>query len=166
MEVNDLWIGDLLQVIGSGEVGTFEGMQGDLVMVKIGEKIEYFDPSKLRPAPDPVGTDPKDEYSLITLDEEEKFEPTIDLHLDQLKGFEETRWPQPLDFQRQRCAAFIEKAIRIRSPRITIIHGIGEGVLKATVDDLLHGIPYVHHKHLASHGGATVVDLIYHESCQ
>jgi len=163
MKEEELWVGDMLEVIVSGEVGTFEGMHRDLLMIKIDEKIQYFRSHQVRLAAIQfvdaplVESKSSEKVKMPTIN----FDPVIDLHLDNLSGFDSSRWPYPLDFQKQQCRNFVEKAISLQIRELTIIHGIGEGVLQSAIWHLLEEFSEVVELREASHSGAVKVLLAY-----
>ena len=161
MDIKALWIGDWLEIMDTGQVGTFEGMRHGLLKVKIDEKIEYLTAEQVRQTEVIKDPQPLDESTTTPLQGSPDFNPVIDLHLDQLKHFAKSGWMQPIDFQKQHCKRFILEAVRLQIRSIKIIHGKGEGVLKATVDDLLHHTPEVRTTRLVNQGGATEVEFHY-----
>ncbi len=160
MDVGNLWIGDLLCVIDSGMVGTFEGMHENLVMIKVGEKIHYFAPLELVVAPE---VHPEEQVEVVADNKGSKtskvFSNTIDLHLEELPDFEKSKWPHPVDYQAYKCRLFVEEAITQGVAGITIIHGIGAGILKAAVLEVLDQYPQIKRWSTIQNGGATLVEL-------
>lgn len=72
------------------------------------------------------------------------FEPEIDLHIERLlNGYARLDRSEIMRIQLQHCQRFIEKAVRLGVPRVFLIHGIGQGVLKEAIADMLRQNPYV-----------------------
>lgn len=72
------------------------------------------------------------------------FDPEIDLHIERLlNGYARLDRSEIMRIQLQHCQRFIEKAVRLGVPRVFLIHGVGEGVLKEAIADMLRQNPYV-----------------------
>jgi len=87
IDINELWIGDLLRLKKSGRIGKFDGRSGHKkVRVKIGSKIVITPISNIELAPERSAT----EESLISHRPEENIKSTsslsdtIDLHIEVL----------------------------------------------------------------------------------
>lgn len=75
----------------------------------------------------------------------------IDLHIHELLDrFEHMSNGEILQFQMTKCRAFVREAIEKRYPKIVLIHGVGEGVLRSEIHRYLeqldtisfHDAPY------------------------
>lgn len=145
MDLNDLWIGDTVKVISTGEIGKYEGEDSHgQAKVRFGREIKMIGALDL--IIEEEEEDFKKQNKKIKKGKEFNFEilemagfnRVLDLHLDKLKDFEASNWPLgPIDFQLHHCRKYIKEAIRNRVPRIEIIHGKGKGVLKEEVMSLL-----------------------------
>lgn len=70
--------------------------------------------------------------------------PEFDLHIEKLvKNYRGMSNYDILTFQSETAKRHIEFAIRNRIPKIVLIHGVGEGTLKAELDFLLGRYPNV-----------------------
>lgn len=93
-----------------------------------------------------------------------EFEPEIDLHIEKLReDWRKLSNSEILRIQLSQFDAYLAKAIRLGVPRVFIIHGVGEGVLKNEIATRLLQNPDVqtfkneyHHKY---GWGATEVEL-------
>ena len=161
MDIKQLWIGDSLRIIATGEVGSFEGIYRDLLMVKIGEKIRYLKVHELEegPALDAPTELEVEGFTPVVHQSDTPFDPIIDLHLDKLPDFENSKWPHPVDYQSYRCRIFIERSIALKIPQITIIHGVGKGILKEEVLHLLDRYQEVNQITAIQQGGAVRVEF-------
>jgi dsDNA-specific endonuclease/ATPase MutS2 len=169
-EAKELWIGDEVYLIKSKRKGIFTGINSDKkIIVKIGEKIIKSSISNVSRHIE-VADDWKKEIdmSLYTPPpslKNIKNSPTpyqrvdvIDLHLEKLSpnlAFSNTQ--RALDFQIEKCKAFIDEAIDSKRLSITIIHGKGEGILKTHIHALLQNYREVNFHSLVNKGGATEV---------
>jgi hypothetical protein len=143
MNLDDLWIGDVLRILSTGQVGVFNGLTVDrLAIIKSdkgvihhisgGDLELYTEPEKLL---DLVFEDdlPHAKQSISTFDSND----TIDLHYDSLTQYHHHKRGNILDFQLEKCNDFIVKSLTAGTPYIRIIHGKGEGILKKAVETLL-----------------------------
>ncbi len=160
MDLSDLWIGDRLKIRSTGEVGTFEGAFKDAAMIKVNGRIHYAAINDLEIW---EGKEQEFQYEdpLEREDVREEFNSTLDLHLEKLPDFAASKWPHPLDYQLLKCKQFVERAIQVEAQVLTIIHGIGEGVLKSAVLDLLEDFIEVETSEEIQGGGALRVILTY-----
>ena len=139
IDLKTLWIGDTVEVKSTGKAGTFVGRKGNQALIKIDDQIFLIAATNLILRPEkeePISDEIEKFYSKkpTTIAD---FDPILDLHLATLEGYEQSGLPTALDYQLSRCRSFIELAVSTNVPEITIIHGKGQGVLKAAVDDLL-----------------------------
>ena len=161
VDINDLWIGDLLRLKKSGRIGTFEGRSGHKkVRVKVADKIVITPVTNVELAPKDAQVTSFD-YS----HRPKKIEPakstlsdTIDLHIEVLNpSLQNGRIERIVDFQVKAAKAFIEKSIKQNTRKIVIIHGKGEGVLKSEILHLLSLYDQVQFTFDKNNGGATEV---------
>ena len=169
MDVDDLWIGDQLIIKSSGKQGTFEGKNGQRIRVRVGNKILLVKPSNIILAPENPEEDPDLGLhdDLQSSRNDAKRAPTgkpqreIDLHLDKLPPFEDTRWQTAIEYQIDTCRRFIISAIEGKIPTILIIHGKGKGILKKEILHLLEEYTEVYLKLEVNKGGAIEVWMQY-----
>jgi hypothetical protein len=166
MNIKDLWIGDLVNVLDLNKIGTFEGMSGDKVKIKIENSTMVFAADRLGPylpkevMPELIFNDEK----LITKSEKKQktFTREIDLHIEKLNpAFMTTVAENVLDYQLKSCEQFIKDAIENKLYKVTIIHGKGEGKLRELVHSMLSSFIEVKMKILTNKDGATEVWLSY-----
>ncbi len=158
MVLKDLWIGDLVKIKSSGKIGKFEGSIGNrIALIKIAnKKVEvlaedlesYREPKVKKEAFKKVYRS-----SPITIKE---LDNQIDLHLEKLTENHQQIIPEiRLDFQINACLSYIQKAIDQRKASVTIIHGKGNGTLKAEVYNLIKDFKEIYHHQEKNDGGAT-----------
>ena len=161
IDIDDLWIGDLVLLKKSGRIGKFDGRSGHKkIKVKVGEKTVVTPIGNVELAPEGTtvsefdySTRPKKEIkSIVTLSN------TIDLHIETLNpSLRSNRVERIIDFQIKAAKTFIEDSIKNRTKKILIIHGKGEGVLKSEVNHLLTLYNDVQFTFDKNNGGATEV---------
>ena len=165
VDINSLWIGDLVWLHTNGARGTFEGEKDGLAKIKIDGRIMLADPSDLRMHRNIEREDlddlddlekPRDVQNQNTV-------PTnvIDLHLDKWPLYKPSNGIPALDFQIRQCINFIDTAIQQRISSIIIIHGKGAGVLRTSVRHHLSLRKEVFQIHDLHNGGAMEVILHY-----
>lgn len=168
MDIDDLWIGDRLIIKSSGKEGTYEGTNKGKVRVKVGPKILLVRPTNVMLAPEKPVEDP--DLGLgepVTHKEPKKPLPgktikkEIDLHLEKLPPFENTRWQTALEYQIDACKRFLEEAINAKVPALLIVHGKGKGILKKEILHLLDDYKEVYLKLEVNQGGAIEVWMQY-----
>ena len=68
----------------------------------------------------------------------------LDLHIEELLDrYDRMSNAEILNYQMSRCRAFVREAIEKRYPKVVLIHGVGEGVLKQEIHNWLHGLDHV-----------------------
>ncbi len=83
-------------------------------------------------------------YKAFNVEEFASFIPEIDLHIETLvNGRASLDKSEILRIQLQHFHRFMEKAVRLGVPNVFIIHGVGEGKLRATIADNLRSHPSV-----------------------
>lgn len=131
--------------------GRFEGIdRAGKALVRTADKLLLVDGDDLQ-----IYTEPEEEVNvkLVEDDNQPAFSPVkthetighvIDLHYEKLAP-ERQNNPHPhiIEFQLEKCKEFIETSIRKKFPFIRIIHGRGQGKLKAAVEELLKNYPEV-----------------------
>ena len=164
IDIASLWIGDEICVVASGEVGTFEGKEGDQAKVKIDGKY------RLLPASALMLYEGKEFDDLEGLLEEpvslpkmkHKFGNTVDLHLEKMTHYSPGSGKSALDAQVAYCRQFIEDVIRRRLVTATIIHGKGEGILRQNILHLIGDFKEIRYHTPRNNEGALELLFIYH----
>jgi hypothetical protein len=167
-DIKDLWIGDLVVLSASGREGKFAGISldgraridvlGKIILVKANQ-------ISLKPItdafPDHLLTDLLEDRSVSTKSNnifKVKVGHSIDLHIDKLAPEMTNDFPgKIIEFQLLTCKKFIDEALRLRHPVITIIHGKGQGVLKKEVEALIQSYTSARFKISKNDGGAIEV---------
>lgn len=143
MNLEDLWIGDVLRIRSTGQVGVFNGLTSDrLAIIKFDKGvIHHISENDLE-----MHTEPDHPVDLVFDDDSPIIKPslsdfestdTIDLHYDELSRYYHHERGPILDFQLEKAEEFILKSIAAKTAYIRIIHGKGEGILKKAVETLL-----------------------------
>lgn len=154
LDINELWIGDLLRIKEDGRRATFEGQINGQLKIRVGDKFIVVDADALeiapaeKEAPEPMVQESRSFDPL-------NFETHLDLHLESLDPSRKNDSPiQIRAYQIRRCREFLENALRLKIREVTIIHGKGEGVLKADVINLLSEFPEITSIEELHQGGA------------
>ncbi|NND05876.1 MAG: Smr/MutS family protein [Saprospiraceae bacterium] len=167
VDINSLWIGDLVTLHSNGTIGTFEGEQDGLAKINVDGRIIFAHPTDLRLHSNAQSEnegdlddieDPSDTQTPVAAPAN-----VIDLHLDKWPSYKPSSGIPALDFQMRQCAHFVDSAIEQRLTSIVIIHGKGAGVLKTNVRHLLSLKAEVFQIHDIHAGGALEVILHYRE---
>lgn len=168
MDLKSLWIGDKLKIVSRDAVGSFEGISKEgMAIVKHNGCIEKIDAKDLElwNEPEPERFMPLEEQTLkpgikVVNNTFKVFDGIIDLHYEKLAP-ERLNNPHPhiLEFQLLKCKEFLEEAIRRKFPYLRIIHGKGEGKLKAAVEHLLMFYPDIHSFYTSPDLGAVEIRM-------
>jgi dsDNA-specific endonuclease/ATPase MutS2 len=161
LNIDDLWIGDLLLLKKSGRIGKFNGRSGyKKIKVQIGEKNVITPIGNVKLAPEGTNIETYD-YSHRPKIEKQKvteLSASIDLHIEVLNpSLKNGRAERIVDFQVKAAEDFIENAIANSTKQVLIIHGKGEGVLKLEIAHLLSLSEDVQFTFEKNNGGATEV---------
>ena len=164
VDPNELWIGEQLRSIKSGNTGTFEGVHDNgKLRVRMGSKIILISASKLEiytPTKEEKllpEEHPSNEVSSLVLPEK-----SIDLHIEILNSnLKNARPERILDFQLKAFEHYLVDCKQARYFSCKIIHGKGTGVLKESIHSILKTESQVLHYHLINEGGATEVFFKY-----
>jgi len=161
IDIDDLWIGDLLLLKKSGRIGKFNGRSGHKkVKVKIGDKNVITPVTNIELAPENSEVNAFD-YShrpKLEVKPTSTLSDTIDLHIEVLNpSLRSSRAERIIDIQVKAAKTFIEDSISNSTKKILIIHGKGEGVLKSEITHLLSLYDNVHFTFDKNNGGATEV---------
>lgn len=165
MDLNNLWIGDPVQIISSGKKGKFAGIAKDgRARVSYNEKILLVKAHNIKTYEEKMIDDLDDllddQKVTYNIADSSKFNTTLDLHIEKLNPSIRNSQPEHiLNYQLTSCQNFIEKAIELGKSSITIIHGRGQGRLKAEVIHLLNYYDRVTMIETTNSGGAQMVLL-------
>lgn len=145
MNLSEFWIGDYVLIVSQNLRGRFEGMgKEDLAKVRISGNLILVPASDLEACEDPIEDvsislfDDDSDRSIKTIKPKLLKGDVIDLHYEKLAP-ERQNNPHPhiIAFQLEKCKEFMETAIQKKFTFIRIIHGRGQGKLKAAVEELL-----------------------------
>ncbi len=163
IDTKDLWIGDKLRHLATGEVGSYDGTINGKVKLKTATKTLLIAPQQLE-----LYTEPVHEETLSFIDEAETsskydpydFPPSIDLHIEQLDPTYLNAQPERiLSVQLQALAQYLDAAEASTTKIVTIIHGKGTGLLKAETEHQLKARESVKFYVEVHQGGAVEVWL-------
>ena len=166
IKVKDLWVGDLLKIKSTGEVGTFSKEQDNWVVVDVNgfEKnvkasdLELYEADKIDYALQSLENDPPSPLKKGASNPEKM----IDLHLEMLPPFDPRSGLTEIEYQLRHCKSFIESVIKSKLHSAIIIHGKGKGILKKEVLHLLEGYKEVRFTYPTHNGGAVERIMMYH----
>ncbi|MBK6815115.1 MAG: Smr/MutS family protein [Saprospiraceae bacterium] len=153
IKADELWVGDWLRVMASGQRGRFEKQDpgGKMVLRMKDDRLISFNSEELEISQD-EDIPESIEYKRSSEDAyipdsggitEYLFTDTIDLHYELLRNLFSHDQGSILDFQKDICERFLEHAVDKGLPHIRIIHGVGQGILKQEVEYLLSLYPEV-----------------------
>lgn len=166
IDVNELWIGDVVRLKRSGRVGRFDGIANDgKIRVKLGEKIVRTQPANLEIAEEsdlPSIPSPS-KRPLQTPAVSATTSPSstvIDLHIEVLNPSLINGQPERIiSYQIDAARAFINQSIANHQRIVEIIHGKGQGVLRSEIMHLLSLYDEVNFTLPKNGGGSTEVWL-------
>lgn len=159
------WIGDQVEIIKTGDVGTYEGSTREgkarikihkhIVLLSADEIREYkIEKSKNRKLADLHD----EEEKISSFNNTAQLPDSLDLHIERLAPHLSNSLPQIiLNYQITKCKAYIQSALDQKYKRFTIIHGKGEGVLKSEVEHLLKDFDRIAYVIPQNDGGAMEV---------
>ncbi len=162
INIKDLWTGDFIRQISTGSIGVYEGVSGSLLKIKLRSSIILVNPKdaeliseaevdKIR-AQEIYRTDRK------VINSTKRIPKQIDLHLEKLDPEGRiTSHARMLDFQLNACKSYLEQAHQYGHRVVTVIHGIGIGILKREVRFMIDGLSYVQFSNPINDDGATEV---------
>lgn len=172
MNLDELWIGDKVQIIKSGKRGLFEGVnKAGKARVNVNNKILLVQSDNITIQKeteleiDPSIDDIQSYNNNPTKHSnapQRKFTSEIDLHINKLNPDIANEHAQLiLDHQLVMCRAFISDAISRKKNVVTVVHGKGKGVLKEEVLHLLKEYSAVRFAIEVNDGGAQEVWFRY-----
>lgn len=172
MDFKNLWVGDKVYVKSKAKIALWEDqidqtsaklkIDGNFVIVELSD-IDEFKPGKRE---DKKLTELKRELNQNKPTKatkiSEQSEKTIDLHIEKLKPDLARALPQMiLNHQLMRFKVFLDDAIDQRKMMINVIHGKGNGTLKAEVNSMLKNHINVKSTYDKNEGGTTEVWFQY-----
>lgn len=161
LNIEDLWIGDLIRLKKSGRIGKFDGRSGHKkVRIKVGDKIVITPLTNIEMAPEGSEVAPNiiSNRPILQKKTTTNLSDTIDLHIEKLNSSLLNGRPERiLDTQVRAAKTFIKDSIQNGTKKILIIHGKGEGVLKSEITHLLSLNEKVQFVFDKNDGGATEV---------
>ena len=165
MNLDDLWIGDEIQIISSKKIGTFEGINKGKVRVKINEKNIHVGVSNIRLVTEKkreinieINSDPKPSF----IERKMHFNNTIDLHIEKLQESKKNdRAEAILEFQLRKLSEFIEEAIELRCDKAHIIHGKGTGALRMETMNIINNFSEIKSIYPINNDGGITIYLRY-----
>lgn len=170
VELQDLWIGDLLKIKSSGKIGKFEGVNkegkarikvGDKILLASSKNVEVVSEKELASSLNKH----KEEFEERTRRDKVVFGPnyyseanSIDLHIETLNpSLQTNRAERIFDFQMKAFESYLRKSIKEKKSSIRVIHGKGTGVLKAEIESILKFHPKVFQTFPIHDGGGTEI---------
>jgi len=152
-ELQESWVGDRLQIVSTGEIGLFDSVKSDgHAVIKIGKRLVEVAPANLQLAPVEEKQSRAAVESTAKEFAEEKFDLNknlaypreIDLHMEKLApSMIGRRDEHVLEIQLDAARNYLLKAHQLRVKEVYIIHGIGKGILKQSLQELLIEMPEV-----------------------
>ncbi len=169
---HELAAGDYVRMKGMSQVGRIESLSGKSARVIFGEIHTSINKDKLEQVSGPVKATPSDTEStskqnaivdrLRNAAISKTTQDTIDAHRSQFRQDLDVRGMRG-DEALQTVQRFIDDAILMNVPRVRILHGKGNGILRNLIREYLSSLPNVTHfaDEQVQFGGAgiTVVDL-------
>jgi len=162
IDPNEMWVGDLLQVIPTGIVGKYESHRGDIVTLNCKGTKVVANKTDIRTWKQPKVTQELtfDDELAPQNDKGGKLQETIDLHINILAPhMQHQSQARILDFQIEKAREFVQTALDNKRFNLLIIHGKGTGVLKAEIQHMLKDFNKVRYTFDKNKGGATEVWL-------
>lgn len=163
LNLSELWIGDEVKIKSSGRTGTFEGKNKDgKARIKSKSKIYLVSSKNLE-----RHTAKLEEEELLFEEPQKEIKKTfklfpreIDLHIEKLKpDLIHAPGERIIDFQIKAFQNYLEDAYVAGVSDVTIIHGIGKGVLKSAIISLVKTDKRIKIYSEINHGGALQILL-------
>lgn len=171
IKLEDLWVGDKLLLKKSKRTGFFHGVKDGKVRVKIDGSFVLTSLSNVALAPKKRSNSALEEIKETFrtsstksnyLVERQKFNPTIDLHMEALQPSKRNDSPFAIiEFQIRKLTEFMEDAIKLRFDKVTIIHGKGTGALKMETEHVVQSFDEYVSTYPINNGGGMIVYLKY-----
>ncbi len=168
MNLEDLWIGDLLWV--GEESATFEGIDKStgMALVKVNKEVrtvaaemlslrkpEQFDPVMDRLNNKIGWTEKKAKFDL---EKNVAFKSTLDLHIIHFPEYNRsTSNLNELEFQLSKARKFVQQAVDLKVQRVVLIHGHGKGKLRDELIKMLQEFEVIDRCEVLKDGAALEV---------
>ncbi len=155
LNLDELWIGDLVQIISTGKVGKYEGQTKDGMV-----KVKHYNKLLLTRQDDLRKYYASQKEVTIEIEDVEKetpaiIEDVIDLHIDVLNPQIENERPERiLDYQIKAFEKYLGGLKKSVINEATIIHGKGEGVLSGHILSIIKNDKSIKHYEVINNGGA------------
>ncbi len=145
LNFNELWIGERLRLIDSGQIGYFEGISSEgLIILSVDHIIRRVKPENLQLAPEEkidLELSFNDEFKEDSFKNFKSISNTIDLHIETLDpSLMNAQSERILRRQIEAFHIFMKSSIQFNLPHLLIIHGKGEGVLRQEIQFLLKSV--------------------------
>ncbi len=168
MDLNNLWIGDSIRIISRDLIGRFGGIHSagmaffdynNEQLLVSAEDIELY--TEAEPSIELTDLEPEPKHGLHILTKQKVSSHVIDLHYQSLEPerFQSNPHDNILEFQLTKCREFIQNSLNKRLPYIQIIHGKGQGILKAEVEHQLRNNDRIRFYHSTPDGGGLEIYL-------
>lgn len=162
-ELEDFWIGDIVEMKGRQGTGVYKADLGShQAKVQFGNKVMVVD-RKLLSLAEEEKESPPDLSDILhppaLNDRVTSIPDELDLHMEHLDPNHTIHQNRMLDYQLQCAKDYVQSAISARKRVITIIHGKGTGLLKETIKHYLAEVQQVRYQLDKHNGGATEVWL-------
>lgn len=161
MNLDQLWIGDILQSKSTGKQGKYAGQVDGKAKVQIGDDyilLDKMDVTIIEEESVLANYVYEQEEDLEVPEGLELPEKTLDLHIEVLNPNLVNAEPaRILDYQIKAFKAFIENAYKNKKYSIIIIHGKGTGVLKKEIVSFIKYHPMVFNFHTYHEGALQLV---------
>jgi dsDNA-specific endonuclease/ATPase MutS2 len=159
LNLEDLWIGDLVVIISSQRVGKFEGIHASgKARINSNGKIYLASAKNLEIFEE------KEEQVVLSFEDDNKIKTSIadsiDLHIEVLKPDLVTHLPERIfDYQMKAFESFLTHAKSSHKNQFTIIHGKGTGVLRQSVMNYIKTDKAIRFYEIINDGGAVRIHL-------
>jgi len=163
LDLNELWIGDLVLLRKSKRIGKFEGVKDGKAVINVSGKKVVTTATNLQLANLDDVPDKSDssttENKVSNVDMTEPRQE-LDLHIEVLNpSMQHGRPERILAIQVTAAERFIQSAIEHKLPSVKIIHGKGKGVLRAEIYHLISIEPAILTSYVINNGGG--VELLF-----
>lgn len=166
IDITDLWIGDTLKIISTGQIGTYEGQLGPKIILNTpsGQISATAHDLEIYTAPvveeKLTFDDAPTKSKVLNINDIPK---SIDLHIEKLSPTHTNALPERiLAVQLEALNNYLDKIEMAGLHYITIIHGKGTGVLKSETIHILKGRSSVKHWIEVHQGGAMEVLMTHY----
>jgi len=173
MELDEYWIGDRVVIIRSSKQGVFLGINKGKARIRVdgSNKILLIPKSNITPFIEPsrnqhlqalIEEDNAKIKPSTLLEEKLDFIPEIDLHINKLQPSKEHENPIAiLEFQIRKLQDFMDRAVALKLPKVTVIHGKGTGALRMETMGVIDSFPEKESIYPINNNGGMIVYLRY-----